>query len=796
MKLYNLHKHSIYIYYDKNFDQRQEISSHHNAVGICENDVYAIRCMQCNELYNDYKSNYFVNNFSKASLFTVKISSIRPKINFGDDVTFFELLNYNGLLLLGTKTEIISYIIEQYNTLNDNFISLKNTNTNLDSNIKKKEGDIENLKKNLETEKKEKNSIFTQLKNVEKKNKDLSFYLKEEKDNSSKLEAKINNSEIEIKKLIQKNEDLNKTLDNESREKNEKMKNIENQLEKEMQKTKSLELQVSQLQKQERQNNIKNRELEENLMKNEKENKNLINQNKVLSANVENLKKNLSQKENEIKEINNSLNKEKDSKKEILKNLNDEKDKNKKMKNKLDNISIENNNNVNKVLVQLEEEKQKTKSLEIQVTKLKEQEKNNVIKFEELQKKSQSKEKELKDLNNEKDKQKMFGIKFETDSKPGDYDIILDITSFQDLINKGWLIYYNLKEGKKKYQEKKEESTIIVGVIGNGNKGKSFFLEKLSGYDIPKGFNTKTKGLSIRYGTSSDHNVAILDSAGQETPLLKVTNDNKINEKILEGDINDKEEININQKEEKDDENTKNIQNQANEKYLEQKVKKEANENAQNNNSEKKEQLEEEDIEFEQYSRDKLITEFFLQKFIIWKSNILILVVGSISLTEQKLLSRVRAEVESMDKDKQIYVIHNLKNFSTQEQVNDYIENTLKKLYKIEIEEIKKQNIMKKNGEKEDDDNNYFNTFFVEKGKKVIHFLFINEYSEKAKYYNVPTIEFIQKEIEVIKIRNNFSIIDDCKKFLVKISEEIMEENPKSDKLITIEGEKYGRGIR
>ncbi len=531
LELYNLHKHSINIFCGKNFNRQYEIKYKKTISGIKENDVYAIKCMECNEFYNDYKSNYFINPITNASLFTVNIISLQHKINFGYNVIIFELVNYNGLLLLGTKTEIISYIIEKYNTLNDNFISLKNTNTNLDKNIKKKEDDIKNLKKDLETEKSEKNSIFTQLKNIENQNKDLSFILKEEKENSSKLETKINNSEIEIKKLIQKNEDLNKTLDNKSREKNEKIKNIENQLEKEMEKTKSLELRISQLQKQERQNNKKNKELEENLMKNEKENKNLINQNKVLSANVENLKKNLSQKENEIKEINNSLNKEKDIKKEILQNLNDEKDINEKLKKKLDNISIENNNNVNKVLVQLEEEKRKTKSLEIQVTKLHEQEKNNDIKFEELQKNSQSKEKQLKDLNNEKEKQKMFGIKFETDSKPGDYDIILDITSFQDLINKGWLIYYNKEEGRKKYQEKKEELTIIVGVIGNGNKGKSFFLEKLSGYDIPKGFNIKTKGLSIRYGTSSDHNVAILDSAGQETPLLKVTNDNKIYEK-------------------------------------------------------------------------------------------------------------------------------------------------------------------------------------------------------------------------------------------------------------------------
>ena len=115
-----------------------------------------------------------------------------------------------------------------------------------------------------------------------------------------------------------------------------------------------------------------------------------------------------------------------------------------------------------------------------------------------------------------------------------------------------------------------------------------------------------------------------------------------------------------------------------------------------------------------------------------------------------------------MDKNKQIYVIHNLKDYSIEEQVNDYIENTLKKLYKIEIEEILRQELSKENKNKD----NCFNKYFVEKGKKVIHLIFVNEFSERANYYNPPTIEFIQKEIEVIKTRNRFSIIDDCKNFL------------------------------
>ena len=48
----------------------------------------------------------------------------------------------------------------------------------------------------------------------------------------------------------------------------------------------------------------------------------------------------------------------------------------------------------------------------------------------------------------------------------------------------------------------------------------------MSEYEIPKGFNVKTEGLSIRFGESESHNLAILDSAGQETPLLKEENKN------------------------------------------------------------------------------------------------------------------------------------------------------------------------------------------------------------------------------------------------------------------------------
>ena len=507
------------------------------------------------------------------------------------------------------------------------------------------------------------------------------------------------------------------------------------------------------------------------------------NQIKNLKLTIKNKEKELStireKQELNIKDLESKVQNQEKQIQNLTNNNKDLKNKIKELEFKLESITKENSKNTSELLSQLENEKKTKKDLESQLSGLQEQERQKGIKNEELEKCLKIKDEELK-------KNGIFGLKFESDTKSGDYDIILDINSFQDLVSKGWKIKYNKKEGKSQYLKKKDEPTIIVGVIGNGNKGKSFFLEKLSGYDIPKGFNIKTEGLSIRYGTSQEHNIAILDSAGQETPLLKVTNEK--NDYIKEGnvcsknnkEINDTSNANSNPKEHGNNKEVNDKQCNP------QKEENKSNENIENNNSQKNNNPEDEDIEFEKYSRDKLITEFFIQKFIIWKSDILILVVGNISLTEQKLLSRVKAEVESMDKSKQIYVIHNLKDYSTEEQVNDYIENTLKKLYKIEIEEIIRQELLKDKKNKV----NCFNKYFVEKGKKVIHLIFVNEFSESANYYNPPTIEFIQKEIEVIKTRNRFSIIDDCKNFFVKISEEILEGNYKLENLVIEEGDK------
>ena len=259
---------------------------------------------------------------------------------------------------------------------------------------------------------------------------------------------------------------------------------------------------------------------------------------KVLEQNKKNeeLEEFIKQREDTIKEVNESLIKEKNINQNISENLNIEKEKNKQLNDKLDNMTLENDENMKKVLQKLESEKEANQNLQSKYSELEKQQQLKHKEKEEFESQLKLKEEELQNAI-KNSTQEHFGLKFESDSKAGEYDIVLDITSIRDLINKGWIVKYNREEGKQKYLKKKDDPTIVLGVIGNGNRGKSFILEKLSGYEIPKGFNVKTEGLSIRYGSSKEHNVAILDSAGQETPLLKMEKGNVIVEESSESII-------------------------------------------------------------------------------------------------------------------------------------------------------------------------------------------------------------------------------------------------------------------
>ena len=168
----------------------------------------------------------------------------------------------------------------------------------------------------------------------------------------------------------------------------------------------------------------------------------------------------------------------------------------------------------------------------------------------------------------------------------------------------------------------KVRNFLKIGVVGAGNKGKTFLLQKLADIELPTGTSVKTEGLSIRCPDmeSENQNIILLDSAGSETPLL--------------------EDSNFEFKNYKD------------------------------KHKELKEQL-------DNLARDKSLTENFLQNIIINESNMLLIVVGNLTYQEQKLINKIKEETDNNNQS--LYVIHNLQTFVEKSQVEKYINETLLK---------------------------------------------------------------------------------------------------------------------
>jgi hypothetical protein len=238
------------------------------------------------------------------------------------------------------------------------------------------------------------------------------------------------------------------------------------------------------------------------------------------------------------------------------------------------------------------------------------------------------------------------------------YDIIVNINSMQNIKN-GWEVKIN-ENGKKIIDSKEKNKKLVIGVMGNRNKGKSFLLQAISGEKMQTGTTINTIGLSIKF---SEDKFVLLDSEGSESPILG--------------------------------EHTSML-----------------------------------DI-----SRDKLFTEAFLLSYIAKYSNALLLIVGSLTFSEQKLINKISEDIKKLKlkgNSKSLIVIHNLQTFETKEEVEKYIKNTLKNSATFQIEE---------------DITNFSNAsnFFCEKSEKSIkHFIYAKEDTEAGEYYNKNTINSIK----------------------------------------------------
>ena len=257
------------------------------------------------------------------------------------------------------------------------------------------------------------------------------------------------------------------------------------------------------------------------------------------------------------------------------------------------------------------------------------------------------------------------------------------------------------------------------GVIGNANKGKSYILSKISKIELPSGTSIRTEGLSIKYPELKkfkDRTIALLDSAGLETPVLR-------------------------------------------EKEIDTEISKEL---------------------FKEKSREKIITELFLQNYIINNSDILILVVGILTYSEQKLINRIKTEIKRAKIGKPLYIIHNLMTYEEIKQVEDYVEKFLLKSATFKL--VKGHKISTEYKDYNGNEGIYYHE--ENSNPKIFHLIFANENSKAGKYYNNFTLNFLENSYQQqVTDITQFDVIESLKERFVTLSKEIIEntENIKAE---------------
>jgi len=269
------------------------------------------------------------------------------------------------------------------------------------------------------------------------------------------------------------------------------------------------------------------------------------------------------------------------------------------------------------------------------------------------------------------------------------------------------------KEGWKiinKVKENKvdlDKRVSIISVLGNKNAGKSFILHLLTGKNIPNGYTVTTEGLSF---------------------ILPEEGDNRGDNHILIDTAGTESPL-----------------------LLEKRTKMTID-------------------SINKMAKDRLITDYFLQKFILEKSDIFICVVDNLTLTDQKFINRIVNNYTN----KTIFIIHNLKTFIEKNQVENYINNTLRQSLTFDLKQDKYYDIGNEPNLKENQ------IFFIQKLKdkerKVVHLIIANEDSDAGKYYNKSTINYLLIQLSQVKEKKPFNIIKNLKDFLVSFSEEIFNK--------------------
>ena len=608
----------------------------------------------------------------------------------------------------------------------------KTINT-LNTSIKEKDNKINDLESKNKEKENQLNTLNSNIKEKDNKIKDLEAKNKEKENTISTLNTSIQGKDNKIKELEAKNKENENTinaLNSNIKEKDKKIQDLE----------------------------AKNKEKDNNI--------NTLN---TKVKEIEQLNSKLNEKENKIKELEGKIKEKETSENCKIKEINN-------LENKVKITEGENKS----LKDELNKHKNKIKELDEKISKLQNEIKDNKA-VKELTQENENLKSQNELLNS------ILIPRINSDTK-NSYDISLNFTSIKS-IKEGWdliLSETGLQNFNKKIKCQK------IGILGNKGVGKSFILSRLFGIpfiksamDSQEKINIKLK-LKKKNKKEKEVKFMIFDCQGFDSPILeeKIINTEEYNNSEIINSNNDKEE-------EKKAENINNNENQN----INLTNSAESIKNVFNNSSilnlEDNDELQKY-IKIEELKTNKYLIEEFITRFIIDYSDIIILVVDILKYSDQLLLDKIIKEC-IIHKKGSLYVIHNLKNLTTKEQVDKYIKNILKKSGTFDLEEKKFNDFSDSENEEEEnketvEENNEQPAYYTMKydSLNINHFIFINDICNEKSYnkFTKEKMEFFvnispRTDFNISKKLHNkiFDLLKDYSRNEIKPEEIKLEEN-------------------
>ena len=124
-------------------------------------DLYIIRCSNCDKIYKDYVSKCYISisNYYISEEVSVFCSKSAFSKYYFEDFECFEFTELKDYILIGTKNEINLYICESYNSLEKNISQLNSINEKNENLIKELTNELNKERLKYEEIKKDKENI-------------------------------------------------------------------------------------------------------------------------------------------------------------------------------------------------------------------------------------------------------------------------------------------------------------------------------------------------------------------------------------------------------------------------------------------------------------------------------------------------------------------------------------------------------------------------------------------------------------------------------------------------------------